>query len=174
MKTPENQNNYLFSLLVAEAISAEPLRCWRNAAFAVMFLPDLFSRGSYVEGWIVVPRKKIIEIIEHGWSIMPDLGIIDPSVVLIEKRGQPISYFPGYTLSRDLLSNLLPGSTLPLVCHSNYGSNGMEHHGYHNAYQQAWQRARRLAEKKQLPRTAIKVSRRDSRREVSIIIERER
>jgi hypothetical protein len=171
MKTHRHHQHYLCSLLVAEATGAEPLRCWRNAAFAVVLLPDLFSRGSYVEGWIVVPRKKVIEIIEHGWSLLPDLGIIDPSVVLIEPWNQPIFYFPGYVLSRDQLSRLLPGSTLPLVCYSYYGSDGMRHHGYRRVYQQAWQQARHLAKKMRLPRSAIKVSRKDARREVTIVVE---
>lgn len=171
MDTNGTQYDYDLSAMVATIIGAEPLRCWRNASLAVYHLPNLFASGTYIEGWIVVPRKKVVVIIEHGWSKIPDLGIVDPSIVLTEQRSQRIFYFPGYVLSRSQLCDLLSGSTLPLVCHTSYGDDGMKHKGYQDAYRQAWQHARDLAKEKRLPQTAIKVSRRDSWRGVTIFME---
>jgi hypothetical protein len=163
--------DYDLSAIVAGRIGAEPLRCWRNAAISVFLLSDLLACGSYVEGWIVLPRQKRIAIIEHGWATLPDRGIIDPTIILTEKQNQPVSYFPGYALSRDQVCGLLSGSILPLIRHSSYGDDGMKHRGYQVAYQQAWQRARELAKKRHLPQTAIKVSGRDSRRGITLVME---
>lgn len=161
--------DYRFSVKVAYIIGAEPRRCWRNAALAVTLLPRLFAEGFYIEGWMVVPREKIIAVIEHGWSTVPGLGVVDPTVVLTEKPTQPIFYFPGYTLSRSQLSEILSGSKLPLVCHSQYGNDGMQHSSYQQAYHQALQRAQDIAKENHLPQTAIKVSRRDSRLGVTVM-----
>ena len=162
--------DYDLSVVVAGRIGAEPLRCWRNAAIAVFLLSDLFAAGLYVEGWIVAPRERSIVIIEHGWSVIPDREIIDPTIVLTENQSQTISYFPGYVLSRDQLCDLLSGSTLPLVCHSYYGDDGMKHRGYQEAYNQAWEHARKLAKENHLPQTAIKVSGRDSRQGITLVV----
>jgi hypothetical protein len=170
MATNGNGYDYDLSAIVAVMIEAEPWRCWRNAALAVFLLSDLFAAGSYVEGWIVVPRKKSIAIIEHGWSTTLGRGIIDPSIILTEKESQPICYFSGYEISRDELCGRLSGSALPLIRHSSYGTDGMEHHGYHAAYTQAWLCARKLAEEKQLPQTAIQVSGWDSQQMVTILL----
>lgn len=171
MDTNGNGYNYAYSVLIARRIEAERLRCWRNAALAVYLLPDLFASGSYVEGWIVVPRNRIIEIVEHGWSTVSDREIIDPSIVLVEKQSQQISYFPGYVLSRDQLCELLPGSTLPLVRHTQYGDDGMKHEGYRQAHSKAWQYAQDVAKERQFPLTAIKVSGRSPWRGVTAVIE---
>lgn len=162
---------YDLSVEVALVIGAESLRCWRNAALAVLLLPELFAFGTYVEGWIAVPREKMIEIVEHGWCVAPDHGIVDPSVVLTEKRDQPVFYFPGRELASDELRRLLAGSTLPLVCHSQYGDNGMGHSGYKQAYDKAWRQAKELATQKRLPACAINVSTRNPRRGITVIVE---
>ncbi len=171
METIGDQCDYVLSMLVAGSIGAESFRCWRNAALAVMCLPNLFAAGFYVEGWIVLPRQSRIAIVEHGWTTIPDLLIIDPTMVLMEKPSQPVSYFPGYVLSREQLSELLSGSIVPLVRHTAYGDDGMKHSGYRAAYEQAWETARALAQEMQLQETAIQVSARDSRRGLTIIME---
>ncbi len=156
METIGDQCDYVLSMLVAGSIGAESFRCWRNAALAVMCLPNLFAAGFYVEGWIVLPRQSRIAIVEHGCTTIPS---------------QPVSYFPGYVLSREQLSELLSGSIVPLVRHTAYGDDGMKHSGYRAAYEQAWETARALAQEMQLQETAIQVSARDSRRGLTIIME---
>jgi hypothetical protein len=68
MDSNHQSYDYDYSVLVAGSIEAEAFRCWRNAALALMCLPTLFAAGSYVEGWIVLPRQRSIAIIEHGWA----------------------------------------------------------------------------------------------------------
>jgi hypothetical protein len=156
------------SVLVALVIEAQPYRCWRNAALAMHLLPSLFSSWHYIEGWAVLPRETGIEIIEHGW-IARTTRIVDPSFLLIEHPDQPIFYFPGLSLSWEQLQQCLPGSILPLVCHTDYGETGMAHHGYQAAYEQAWHHARDLAQQKQLPTTTIQVRRRASQKGVTLL-----
>ena len=171
MKTSHERYDYTLSVGVAVVIGAELYRCWRNAALAVLLLPELFPSGTYVEGWIVVPRQKIIEIIEHGWCKTSDQRIVDPTIVLMEDRDQRVFYFPGSELSRDALGRSLPGSTLPLVCHSEYGKDGMQHAGYRLGFAEARKQAGELAEELRLPRSAIKVSSRDPRRGITLIVD---
>lgn len=159
------------SIGVAVLIEAEPLRCWRNAALATLQFPGLFALGAYVEGWIVVPRTQEIAIVEHGWCTSPEAGIVDPSIVLIEKREQPVFYFPGFELSGSSVAQHIAGKTVPLVCNSQYGRDGMGHHGYKHSYEQAWQCAHKLARERHLPQTAVHVSTRDTRRGLTIIKE---
>ena len=96
---------YTDSLAVALALSAEPYRCWRNAVLATL----CGFAGTYIEGWGVLPRRSGIEIIEHGWGRDLDEEILDLSIVLVEPGAQPIFYFPGMQVPRDLLVTLLPG-----------------------------------------------------------------
>jgi hypothetical protein len=122
-----------------------------------------------VEGWMVIPRTHDIEIVEHGWCTSPDVGIVDPSIVLIEKREQPVFYYPGFELPGDRLPLHLAGKTVPLVCNSHYGRDGMGHPGYKQSYEKAWQHACDLAQERNLPQTAITISTRDTRRGLTIV-----
>lgn len=146
----------LFSAMVALSIGAEPYRCWRNAVLALFSCANLLEKPRYIEGWIVLPQPTTIQIAEHGW-ISSGPRLIDPSLVLTESREQTVCYFPGLVLTLDELPQRLQGKTLPLVCHSSYGSDGLLHPGYKQAHQQAWQCARELARQKNLPETAIVV-----------------
>ena len=126
------------SFLAAYHIQAQPYRCWRNAALAVHLLPEVFADGGrYVEGWIVLPRQHHLAIIEHGWCQLADGTIVDPSILLVEQPSQPIFYFAGLTLTPEQVQEQWPGAVLPLVCHSKYGRDGMQHPGYRHAYEQA-------------------------------------
>jgi hypothetical protein len=145
------------SLLVALAVRAEPLRCWRNAALAVLQLPDLLT---YIEGWIVVPEKRFIRILEHGWCRAPEIGIVDPSIMFFGEQAHAISYFPGFEIAGHDFPLRVSGQVLPLVCHSQYGEDGLGHQGYKQSYDEAWQHARNLAQERQLPLTAITVGNR--------------
>jgi hypothetical protein len=164
-----NQFHYALSVVVAAHIGAEPLRCWRNAALATLTFPRLFDGGIYVEGWIVVARTTTIGIIEHGWCVSPLAGIIDPSVVLTEQRDQPVIYIPGFELTRANLLQSLSGKTVPLVCNSHYGKDGMGHPGYKQSYEQALQHAQDLMQKRHLSEDALHISTRDPQRGVTII-----
>jgi hypothetical protein len=164
--------DYDISIAAAVQIGAQAYRCWRNAMLAFLLLPERFPFGQYIEGWIVVPRERErrIEITEHGWIVDGD-RIIDPSIVLIEDQSQPVSYFPGLRLSRSCLYQQLHGRTLPLVCHSQFGADGMAHKEYKEAYEQAWQKAKVLATEKHIPQLAIQVRRRDPRIGRTAIVE---
>ena len=43
MEVHSDRYDYPLSAAVAIAIQAEPYRCWRNAALAVILLPELFA-----------------------------------------------------------------------------------------------------------------------------------
>jgi hypothetical protein len=154
---PLQTYDYPLSAALAVCTHAEPYRCWRNAVIALLFNAALFQKASYVEGWIVLPRKTTIEIIEHGW-IVADHTLIDPSLVLIEPEAQLVFYAAGLEFSREELPQHLQGKTLPLVCHSSYGNDGMGHPGYQAAHAQAWAYAREQAHIRHLSETAIVVS----------------
>jgi hypothetical protein len=144
------------SLLIAQCVQAQPYRCWRNAALAVLLLPELFADGgSYVEGWIMLPKEQSIVIAEHGWCQLADGRIIDPSILLVERADQPIAYFPGLILSWEQVCQQVPGSRLPLSSLLADRSDGMQHEDYQQAYEQAWKFARLQAAKAALPETAI-------------------
>jgi len=155
--------HYELSVMIARVIRAEPLRCWRNAALALLSLPQLFSSGTYVEGWIVIPKERNIVVCEHGWTMLPEGGVVDPSIVLLERPDQPLFYFPGFELSQERLSQHIAGKILPLVCHSQYGEDGMGHRDYAQSYTRACQCARELADTLHLPQEAIQTSSRDQR-----------
>lgn len=169
--------NVSFSLRAAAAIAAEPARCWRNAVLVVLTFPPLFAEGTYVEGWIVVQRANSIEIVEHGWCRSPLAGIVDPTIVLrpsillMDSWPQAITYFPGFELPGKQIKEHVAGKTVPLVCHSQYGQDGMQHPGYKRSYEQAYQHARKLAGEQGLPATAITVSKRTGRVGVTIVEE---
>ncbi len=151
------------SFLVAYHVQAQPYRCWRNAALAVHLLPEVFADGGmYVEGWIVLPRQHYLAIIEHGWCQLADGTIVDPSILLVEQPSQRIFYAAGLTLTPEQVQEQLPGAVLPLVCHSDYGRDGMQYAGYQQAYEQAWHQAHTLAAHMGLPETAIRCSKRDN------------
>jgi len=170
MEITDHHLHFALSVQVARAIRAEPRRCWRNALLSVMLLPEIFADGGYVEGWLVVKRETSIEVVEHGWALLPSGDVVDPSLVLTEQPDRPAYYFAGYILSRSQLAALAPGSTLPLVCHATYGDDGMGHTHYQRAYATAWQRARELAHEHQLPESAIHEYRRTEARTMTLII----
>lgn len=167
----ENSLDYAGSAALAVAIKAQPQRCWRNAALAVLTVPAL-TLATYVEGWIVLARAYAIDIRAHGWCRVPGGGIVDPTLVLHEGCNQPVTYFPGVEYSRHSLRQELPGQTVPLVCNTHYGEDGMGHMGYHMAYEQAWQTARAEAARRHLPATAIQMSTRDATRGITMFFER--
>ena len=171
MEVHSDRYDYPLSAAVAIAIQAEPYRCWRNAALAVILLPELFAFGMYVEGWAVTAWERVIEVFAHGWSLTPGHRIVDPTSVLTEESDQPMAFFPGRALSRPSLCRLIAGSTLPLICHSQYGDDGMAHPGYKQAFEGALRYARELAVSRGLLQSAIKVLERDPRRGVTVIVD---
>jgi hypothetical protein len=91
--------------------------------------------------------------------------------VLTEPKEQPVFYFPGYTLDAERLPARLAGQTLPLVCHSRYGADGMRYTRYRKAYRRAYVQAWQLAQANNLPSTAILVNKRDPQVGVTYIVE---
>ena len=172
MNGNEKQQNYLVSGILALRIGALPLCCWRNAALAMLDLPELFERGEYIEGWIVVPDEKSIRVVEHGWCLTNDHQIVDPSIVLLEEEGQSIDYFSGVAVSRGQLQQAVSKTILPLVCHTNYGEDGMNHRGYSDAYERACQMARVRAQEKHLDERAIEVDTKDNKLGMTILQQR--
>ncbi|MEO6892096.1 MAG: hypothetical protein ABI324_24175 [Ktedonobacteraceae bacterium] len=156
MKQPQLQYHEALSCLVAACLPVEAYRCWRNAVLAMCHFPEMFATGYYHEGWIVVPLGPTIKVCEHGWCSLADTRI-DPSIVLITPPQQPVEYFSGMALSHAHLRQTLAGRTLPLVCHTDYGPDGMEHAGYKAAYDQAMKRACDLATEQHLSPEAIHV-----------------
>lgn len=161
METTDSYD-YHHSFLLAHAIPAEPLRCWRNAVLAVGLFPQLFAGGAYVEGWVVVPKEHFIEIIEHGWGRTAEPRILDPTMVLREPPTQALAYYPGLEIAAHHLVQRTQGQILPLVCHREFGPDGMGHAGYKRAYDLARRQARTWARERNLPETAIQVSGRES------------
>lgn len=156
------QNNatpydYRLSVMVAILVEARPLCCWRNAALAVLSLPELFEGGQYVEGWLVLAGRQQIRIVEHGWSVTRDHRIVDPSIVLLEEDAHAMEYFSGAVYTRDHLQQAIAGTILPLICSAGYGNDGMGHPGYNDAYERACQSALMRAHEKRLDETAVEV-----------------
>lgn len=145
------------SVMVAILVEARPLCCWRNAALAVLSLPELFEGGHYVEGWLVLAGKQQIRIVEHGWAVTHDHRIVDPSIILLEGEASSIEYFSGAVYTRDQLKHSLAGAILPLICYAGYGNDGMGHPGYNDAYERACQSALTRAREQHLDKTAIEV-----------------
>ncbi len=160
---------YDASVLIASAIGAEPFRCWRNAALTVLAFPDLFAFGTYIEGWIIIPRMQTIAVMEHGWCLAPDLGIIDPTIVLLEPQVSAVEYFPGFERAGQGFAQQVESKVVPLVCNSQYGQDGMEHTGYRQSYEVAHKRAHALARERQLSPTAVTIHRRSTQRGATFI-----
>jgi hypothetical protein len=134
-------------------------------------VPRIFALGAYVEGWIVVPRTQEIAIVEHGWCTSPEAGIVDPSIVLIEKREQPVFYFPGFEFAGSSVAQHIAGKTVPLVCNAQYGRDGMwgirdinAATNRHGCAHKIWRESGTF-----LRQTAIHVSTRDTKRGLTII-----
>ena len=147
------------SMVLALRTQAEAFRCWRNAAVCIARLPALFQPGSYIEGWIVIPRLTRIDIQEHGWCRAGE-RLLDPTFALQEPEAPAVFHFPGFQIPAGELLDRIAGKVLPLVCQE-YGEEGLGHEGYKRAYDQAWECARRSAALLHLPDTAIHVGRRD-------------
>lgn len=149
--------DYWLSVMVAIIVEARPLCCWRNAALAVLSLPELFEGGQYVEGWTIFVSERSIRVLEHGWSMTHDHRIVDPSLILLEEEANSIEYFSGAIYTRDQLQQTIGGAILPLICYAGYGNDGMGHPGYKAAYERAFQHALDKAHELQLDVTAIQI-----------------
>ena len=138
--------DYPLSVTVAGLIQAEHYRCWYNACKAMTRLPGLFFLASYTEGWLVVPKERTIQVIEHGWITRREKRIVDPSIVLLEKEGQPLTYFPALHFSWFQVQALPQDILLPLA-HLLSPTNGeLGKQDYQAAYDTAMAHATQLAE----------------------------
>jgi hypothetical protein len=163
------RTQYHRSLVLAALIGAQPFRCWRNAALTMILFPKLFERGTYVEGWLVIPRSHRVDLVEHGWVTLPEVGILDPSLVLIEDPEQPVLSYPGFEIPGNRFAHEVDRHIFPLVCNSQDGKHGMGHRGYRESYRLARQRAQQLAQQRHLPPSSVSVRTKGGKREMTII-----
>jgi hypothetical protein len=132
---------YELSLVVAFATGAAPHYCYANVWHAIMELL-LLQDARLVEGWIVLEQQTQVSVTEHCWCECPDGLIIDPSLVLLVRRGYPIFYFSGIRHARSEVENL-SCRDLPYVRSVGiYGPDGMGHADYRAAYHAAYEQAR--------------------------------
>ncbi len=133
---------YEWSLAVALATEAVPNYCYANVWHAITELVEL-SEALLVEGWVVTEQESQVLLIEHCWCERTN-SIIDPSLVLLMRCGQPVRYFSG--IQRNLPEvRTLVCKQLPRVCSiGTYGRDGMKNTDYRAAYQAAYRYASSL------------------------------
>ncbi len=139
-----NVLNYDLSVKVAELIHAQKYRCWYNAYDALLQLPGPFFFSRYVEGWLVIPKEHEVLVIEHGWIEHSNGQIVDPSIVLLEERGQRMDYFSGIQLDRSQIQDL-QGVLLPVARLLSPKKDGLGYPDYKAAYDAAMRRAEEFA-----------------------------
>jgi hypothetical protein len=137
------------SQVVALASEAVPRRCTTNAWRALICLPVVFfPHGEYVEGWIVYETGTQVVVVEHCWcELAPGQTrhIVDPSIVFLVERGQPVQYFPGVRRSWKE-TEALEGEWFPHVRFGDYGEDGMGHPAYRAAHDEAVRKGTELAD----------------------------
>lgn len=128
------------SHVVALASEAVPHVCTVNAWRALICLPDVFfPGGEYVEGWMVYETSTQVKVVEHCWcELAPGQirHIVDPSIVFLVERGQPVRYFPGVRRSWKE-TEALEGQWFPHVRFEDFGEDGMGHPAYRAAHDEA-------------------------------------
>lgn len=144
---------YDLSLRVAPAIGARPHECFANAWSAFIELPDLFRGGTFVEGWLLIECEQEVQIIEHGWCVLPDEQIVDPSIVLLIEDNQRVLFFPGVRRTwRE--TEALEGEFFPHVrFDGKHGDDGLGNPDYNAAYETAVQIATTIAASATSPKT---------------------
>lgn len=132
---------YDFSCLVALLAGSQPNSCFKDAWEALINLPQWFRYGYYVEGWIVIELTREVLVIEHAWCLLADGRVVDPAIIFLIERQQPVWYLPGVIYSwEETLA--FEGELLPRV---REGSDGMQHPAYKVAYEAAWETATNIA-----------------------------
>jgi hypothetical protein len=148
-QTIEDWRMCALSLRVAVVVEAQPNGCYLNAWLAVLSLPDLFSKGHLIEGWMVLETESTVEVIEHGWCELADGRIIDPSLPFLIPTGEHISYFAGVRHRQEEV-RALEGQMFPQArFDGQYGEDGLGHPQYRAAYQAAVEKAQWLASHRQ-------------------------
>jgi len=84
----EQMMNVPHSQMIASLVGALQNCCYRNAALALLTLPQLM-RWYYVEGWVIAQECPI----EHGWLLSSKGEIIDPTLALFGREYAPARYF---------------------------------------------------------------------------------
>ncbi len=135
--------DYALSVNVAEVIQAEPYHCWYNARDALQQLPGRFLFSTYTEGWLVLSKQQVIQVIEHGWIRQAHGRVVDPSIILVEKSLSELVYFPGLLVPWSEM-HALQGVPLPLA-HLFSPGNDLGHPDYRAAYDEALAYAERCA-----------------------------
>lgn len=145
-----NVLQYDLSVKIAKLTNAQKYRCWYNAYSALLQLPGLFPFSTYVEGWAVLPKEQEVVVLEHGWIEQSHGRVVDPSLVLLEKKDQQVHYFAGLQLDCFQLPNL-EGIPLPIARLLEPEKNDLGPLEYKIAYDAAMQCAEELATKMGVP-----------------------
>jgi hypothetical protein len=138
--------DYDLSLQVADLIQARKNQCWHNARTALLHLPGLFLFANYTEGWLVVPETHEIQVIEHGWLESVGGRIVDPSIVLLAPKEQPLEYFASLRVSWFQMREIPAQWPLPLAHLASQHDDGLDHPDYKAAYNTALAYAEHLAQ----------------------------
>jgi hypothetical protein len=137
------------SQAVAWLTGAIPRVCTTNAWRALICLPDVFyPHGEYIEGWIAYATDTQVKVVEHCWCEVASRQawhIVDPSIVFLVQRGDPVYYFPGVRRSWQE-TEALEGEWFPHVLFEGFGKDGMDHPGYKAAYDEAVRQGTSLAQ----------------------------
>jgi hypothetical protein len=132
--------DFMLSIAISQISQAIPNDCYCNAWEVTA--KHLHEESFYVEGWIVVNLYNEIQIIEHGWCVLPD-RIIDPTIIFLTNSSEVVSYFPGVQYSYEE-TLAFEGELLPQVRFTRYGNDGMLHPEYKKAFEDAHAHAREL------------------------------
>lgn len=133
----EKNLDYSQSKEIAQLINAQEYQCWYNACAAITSLPERLVSASYTEGWLVLPQERDIQLIEHSWISCLQERVIDPSIVLLEKSGQQLTYFPALHIQGELVEAIPPGTFLPLAHHLSPTGDTLGYPPYRAAYDAA-------------------------------------
>lgn len=134
----KNALAYELSLAVACVTGAQPHYCYANAWHAITELA-LLRDARLVEGWIVLEEEGLqVSLVEHCWCEYANGLIVDPSLVLLIRRGHPVFYFSGIRRDRSEVE-MLSSRDLPRVRSvGTYGPDGMGQTEYRTAYRAAY------------------------------------
>lgn len=134
------------SRLLQQAVEAAPHHPFENALKILLAFPDLFGRGAFIEGFLLVEEPDTVFVIEHGWCETADGAVIDPTIVLQVSLGQPVFYVAGVRRSwGETVRLATAGQSFPAVRGDRYGADGMDHPAYRAAFLAASEKSAALA-----------------------------
>jgi hypothetical protein len=134
------------SRLLQQAVEATPHHSFENALKILLAFPDLFGRGAFIEGFLLVEEPDTVLVIEHGWCEANDGAVIDPTIVLQTSPDQSVFYVAGVRRSwGETVRLMTAGKSFPAVRDDHYGADGMGHPAYRAAFLAASEKSTALA-----------------------------